>query len=81
MNLYHKIYHREDLIQTTMPILILVGEKPVLYKDPQAFTAAAAYALPHAKIEIIANTGHDLHIEESSLVNQKMTDFLLENTQ
>ena len=59
-----------------MPVLIVAGGKPIIYKDPQAFVTAASKALPHAEIEIVPNTGHSLNIEKAKLVNEKIVRFL-----
>ena len=58
------------------PAGALAGGKPIIYKDPAAFAAAAARALPHAEIEIIPETGHSLHVEKAALVNARMIRFL-----
>lgn len=75
----HRIYHAEDLGMVTMPVLILAGGNPIVYKDPNAFAAAAARALPHAEVEIVPNTGHSLNVEKADVVNTRMIDFLSSN--
>jgi pimeloyl-ACP methyl ester carboxylesterase len=75
----HRTYSAEELTMITMPVLVMAGGKPILYKDPQAFAAAAATALPHAEIEIVPGTGHSLNMEKADEVNAKMTRFLSKN--
>jgi pimeloyl-ACP methyl ester carboxylesterase len=75
----HKIYHAEDLKEVVMPILIMAGEKPIIYKDPQKFASSAAKALPHAVIKIIPDTGHSMNVEKSDTVDNSMIQFLYEN--
>ena len=75
----HRIYGSEELTMVTMPVLVMAGGKPILYKDPQEFAAAAARALPHAEIEIVPGTGHSLNVEKAEQVNARMTRFLSEN--
>jgi len=75
----HRIYSVEELTMVTMPVLVMAGGKPILYKDPQKFAAAAARALPHAEIEIVPGTGHSLNAEKAEQVNARMTRFLSEN--
>jgi len=72
----HRIYHANELGMVDMPVLIVAGGKPVIYKEPQAFTTAASKALPHAEIEIVPNTGHSLNVEKANVVNEKMVRFL-----
>lgn len=72
----HRVYTPDELEMIKMPVLVLAGAKPIIYKDPEAFTAAAANALPHAEIELIADTGHGLNMERPAEVNKRMLDFL-----
>ena len=72
----HKIYKREDLSEVVMPILILAGGKPIIYKDPHYFASSAAKALPHAEIKIIPDSGHSLNVEKSGIVNTSIIRFL-----
>jgi pimeloyl-ACP methyl ester carboxylesterase len=75
----HRIYGAEELAMVTMPVLVMAGGKPILYKDPAQFASAAEAALPHADIEIVPGTGHSLNVEKADQVNEKMIRFLLEN--
>ena len=75
----HRIYRQNELEAVRMPVLVMAGGKPILYKDPAAFAAAAAEALPHAEIEIIPQTGHGLQMEKAGTVNRRMVAFLTEN--
>jgi pimeloyl-ACP methyl ester carboxylesterase len=75
----HRIYSSEELTMVIMPVLVMAGGKPILYKDPHEFAAAAARALPHAEIEIVPGTGHSLNMEKADQVNARMTRFLSEN--
>lgn len=72
----HRIYHAEDLLTVRMPVLIMAGGKPILYKNPATFAEAAAKALPHAQIDIIPGTGHSLNVEKSNEVNDRILQFL-----
>lgn len=75
----HRVYSPDELTMVTMPILIMAGGKPILYKDPQALAAKAAAALPHAEIEIVPGTGHSLNTEKADVVNARVLRFLAEN--
>lgn len=59
-----------------MPVLILAGGKPILYKDPQEFAAAAQAALPQAEVDVVEGAGHGLNMEKPDLVNGKLLEFL-----
>jgi pimeloyl-ACP methyl ester carboxylesterase len=75
----HRVYPREELSMVKMPVLIMAGGKPIVYKDPRAFAAAAAQALPHAEIDIVPGTGHSLNVEKADVVNARMVQFLSAN--
>jgi len=75
----HRIYAPEELAMVDMPVLVMAGGKPILYKDPHAFAAAAARALPQAEIVIVSGTGHSLNAEKAHEVNGTITRFLAEN--
>jgi len=77
----HRVYGPEELQMVNMPILVLAGAKPIIYKDPVEFAVAAAKALPHAEIELIPDTGHSLNMEKSDQVNSRVLRFLKENYQ
>lgn len=71
-----KLYEPADLALVRMPTLVMAGGKPILYKDPTAFAAAASRALPQAKVVIVPDAGHGLNMEKPALVNGAMLDFL-----
>jgi len=75
----HRIYQAEELKDVTMPVLIMAGGKPIVYKDPKVFAQAAAAALPHARIVIVPGTGHSLNVEKADEVNQTLMNFLGSN--
>ena len=59
-----------------MPVLIMAGGKPILYKNLEEFKANALHALPRSKVEIIPDAGHGLNMEKPEVVNQKIIGFL-----
>jgi pimeloyl-ACP methyl ester carboxylesterase len=75
----HRIYTADELTAVTMPVLIMAGGKPILYKNPEGFAEAAAAALPHAEIEIVPGTGHSLNVEKAEAVNARIVQFLSAN--
>ncbi len=75
----HRVYTPEELHMVRMPVLVLAGGKPIIYKDPQEFAAAAQHALPHAEVEIVPETGHSLNMEKADQVNARIKRFLTES--
>jgi len=72
----HRIYKQEELTMINIPVLVMAGGKPILYKDPQVFRASVLKALPHAKVVIIEGAGHGLNMERPEEVNKEMIEFL-----
>ena len=72
----HRIYSPEELKMIQMPVLIMAGGKPILYKDPQKFKANALRAIPHAEVLIVPGAGHGLNAEKPEAVNREMIGFL-----
>lgn len=77
----HRVYAPDELQMVKMPVLILAGAKPIIYKDPAGFTSAAAKALPHAEIELIPDTGHSLNMEKPDQINSRVLRFLKDSYQ
>ncbi len=75
----HRVYAPEELDMVTMPVLVLAGGKPIIYKNPEKFTSNARKALPHAKVELVPDTGHSLNIEKPEQVNSRVLRFLEEH--
>ncbi len=73
-----EIYKSEDLEMIDMPVLLMVGGKPILYKEPAKFLKAAKEALPLAEVDLIENTGHGLNMEKAEYVNKRIYDFISE---
>lgn len=59
-----------------MPVLVLAGGKPILYKSPERFVAAAKRALPHAQVDLVPETGHSMNVEKAEEVNRRVLMFL-----
>ena len=72
----HRVYTAPELAMVTMPVLVVAGGKPILYKHPNHLAAAARRALPHAQVEIVPDTGHSLNAEKADVVNARVLQFL-----
>ena len=75
----HRVYSPGELTMVTMPVLVLAGGKPIIYKDPEDFAEKARAALPHVEVEIVPGTGHSLNMEKAKVVNTRIMRFLDEN--
>ena len=75
----HRVYKPAELTMIDVPVLIMAGGKPILYRDVDAFARAAHSAIPHAEIDIVPGTGHSLNMEKADVINARMITFLREN--
>lgn len=75
----HRVFKAEELKEVNMPVLIMAGGKPILYKDPEVFKQKAQMAIPHAKVIIVPGTGHGLNMEKAAYVNDRIVKFLSES--
>lgn len=65
----------DELNTIKLPTQILIGKNEVLYSASQALKRIQSLA-PQIQIELIQNSGHDLLLTQTELVNKKITDFL-----
>ncbi len=61
-----------------MPVLLLLGEKEVLY-DARSAVNRARQLIPHIQAEIIPNAGHMLNTDQPKMVNEKILNFIGES--
>jgi pimeloyl-ACP methyl ester carboxylesterase len=59
------------------PVLLLVGEKSVIYR-PQEVIKRAQRMIPRVQAGLIPNASHALNMEQADVVNQRVTAFLAE---
>ena len=75
MPIHPTVLSDDELRSISIPALFLVGESEVIYSVHEAIDRINSVA-PHIQTEIIPNTGHDLTIVQSVLVNEKVIEFL-----
>jgi pimeloyl-ACP methyl ester carboxylesterase len=75
----HRIYEPEELSMVKIPILIIVGGKPILYDNPGTLKEKAQQALPQAEVIIVPDAGHGINMEKPEFVNNEVIRFLEEN--
>jgi 3-oxoadipate enol-lactonase len=68
---------RDDLKRIRVPTLVLNGEHDTL--TPPAMARDLAAQIPGARLEIIADAGHLINIEQPEVFNRLVLDFLLAN--
>jgi pimeloyl-ACP methyl ester carboxylesterase len=69
------VYSDEDLRRVRIPILLLIGEREVIYKPGDAIERATRL-VPGLKAEIVPNANHNAQVTAPDLVNAKILEFL-----
>jgi pimeloyl-ACP methyl ester carboxylesterase len=67
----------EQLQSLASPVLLLVGEKSVIY-NPQQVVSRARKFIPRVQAEILPNASHALNMEQAYAVNARLSAFLAE---
>jgi pimeloyl-ACP methyl ester carboxylesterase len=68
----------EQLLQTRVPTLLLIGQNEVLYGSIDATVERANKLIPNIQTEIIPDAGHLPNIDQPEVVNTHMLKFLAE---
>jgi pimeloyl-ACP methyl ester carboxylesterase len=69
----------QELANTKVPILLLIGEEEVIYSSIDATIESAKKKLiPYIHVEIIPNAGHLPNMDQPNLVNKMILNFLAE---
>jgi len=68
----------QELVNTEVPILLLIGEEEVIYGSIDATIERAKKLIPHIHVEIIPNAGHLPNMDQPNLVNKMILKFLAE---
>ena len=68
----------QELANTKVPILLLIGEEEVIYGSIDATIECAKKLIPHIHVEIIPNAGHLPNMDQPNLVNKMILKFLAE---
>ena len=65
----------EELQRVQSPILLMVGEREVIY-NPRAVLERARSLFPDVETELLAGCGHLIDIKQQSLFDSRVTCFL-----
>jgi len=70
------VFKDHELQSLTMEILLMVGDKEVIY-DYDQMLSKATRLLPNVHTSVIHDAGHALTIEKQEIVNDKIIHFLI----
>lgn len=68
------VYRDEELTAIQAPVLLMIGDKEVIYNHERVF-ARARKLIPHIQTVSIPGVGHGTNIEKPDVVNEKMLEF------
>ena len=72
---FRPVFSDEEFKNLKMPLLLLVGDKEILY-DAQFAIDRARQLIPHIEAESIPNAGHMLSIDQPAVVIERIMRFL-----
>ncbi len=70
----------DELQQIKTPVLLLIGEKEVIFSAQKAIDRATRL-MPNIQAEIIPDAGHILSMDQPEMVNERILNFLNKNFQ
>lgn len=71
------VFTDEELSSIQTPILLLLGDKEVMY-DPKVALERARKFLPHLQSEMVQGVGHLMSLENPDYINARVLDFLMD---
>jgi len=72
---FRPVFTDDEFSQLKMPVLLLIGDKEILY-DARSAVNHARQLIPHIEAEIISNAGHMLNTDQPEIVNERVLKFL-----
>ena len=69
-----KAFSDEELRQLSIPTLLLIGGRSVIY-NPKRVYLRATKLIPNLSAEIIQDAAHSLNAEKADLVNERILQF------
>lgn len=73
--IYAKVIPDEDLRKIGAPVLVLIGDRCVIY-DPNKALCRAKNLFPCVKAELVPNCSHSMNMEQPEITNEMITKFL-----
>ncbi len=70
-----RVYEKGELAEITAPVLLVLGEKEVIYGDLESAIGSATELMPGARIALIPDAHHITALAQPGLVNRELLDF------
>ena len=65
-----------DLQNLRAPVLLMIGDREVIYSDPHAVARRASRLIPSVRVETVPGAGHALISDQPELVIARIVEFL-----
>ncbi len=73
---YPDMFGDTSLGRVTSPLLVMVGDREIIYEyELREVLARAARLIPHAHTELVPGAGHVLNLQMPELVNRRLLEF------
>ena len=71
------VFRSEELKRLTMPVLVMIGDREVIYTQrPEKVLARATMHIPNVRSMLIENGGHACPLDQPDEINQQLAAFL-----
>jgi pimeloyl-ACP methyl ester carboxylesterase len=73
---FPRLYTREEFSAIEAPVLLVVGEKEVIYNDLDAAVESARRLIPDIQVSLIPGAHHITALAQPELTNEQIVQFL-----
>ena len=74
---FPRVYTKDEFAQIQAPVLLILGDKEVIY-NPQSAIKAAKELIPGLQVELVLDAHHIAALAQPEIVNQRLLQFLAE---
>ena len=72
---FPRVYKKEELAELSAPVLLIFGDKEVIYGDLDEAIQAGRNLIPEASVAVIPNAHHITALAQPEAVNQELLRF------
>jgi pimeloyl-ACP methyl ester carboxylesterase len=73
---FPRIYTRDEFARITAPVLLVLGDREVIYNDLEKTVTAARELVNGVEVEVIPGAHHITALARPELTNRRILDFL-----
>jgi pimeloyl-ACP methyl ester carboxylesterase len=72
---FPRVYKKEELAEISAPVLLILGDREVIYGDLDETIRAARGLIPDVNVAVISDAHHITAIAQPAAVNQELLRF------